>query len=1762
MSFDFPLSQQLVALLNLPFQSPIPSENGGRRSIGADGDGYMKDMTTDSMHLQEEIARLQQRIAQLEHIEDTLRASEERWQLAMRGSNDGLWDWDLATNVTFFSARWKAMLGFADHELPNHVDAWKALIHPDDLSATQQALEAHFAGQTAFYACELRLRCKDGSYKWTLGRGQALWDETGRAMRLVGTSTDLTEQKRTEEALRASEERYRIIGQSMSDYAVSLRINADGSSAVDWITDSFSRITGYEISEVQQQGWHIYIYPDDLARITQIVRTLPPGVATTYEFRIIRKDGEVRWLQATAKPLQDDTGRRVRIYSAARDITAQRNAEEALRASEERWQLAMRGSSDGVWDWNIQEGTIYYSPRWKEMLGFDDVEIPNDMEEWRKRLHPDDAEETERRIDTHLQRQSDFCVTEFRMQCKDGSYKWILGRGQAVWDDAGNAIRMVGTHTDLTERKQAEEKLRAGEERWQLAASGSNDAIWDWKVSTGEVYFSPRWREMLGYEVDEIPNDFREWETRLHPGDKDSALRDIERYFAGETPLYISEHRLQCKDGSYKWIYTRGKALRDDAGNIIRMTGALTDLTERKQAEEALRISEERWQLAARGTNDGLWDWNLLTGEVYYSPRWKEILGYEDHEMPSRYEEWESRVHPDDLSAIQRALDEHLTGKTSSYAHEFRMRCKDGSYKWIFSRAKAQHDDTGKVIRMAGTHTDRTERKQAEEALRESEERYRLLAVNATDFISRHSPENSVSLYISPSSKQLLGYAPEEMLGRPFLDWVHPEDRVPMAAEVAKIIRTPHTGVVTFRIRRKDGEYIWLESTTRGVRDPQTGKIAEILGSARDVTERKRTEAALRNAKETAEAASQAKSQFLANMSHEIRTPMNGVLGMSELLIGTDLNGKQRRFAETIHSSAETLLNIINDILDFSKIEAGKLELEQIDFDLRQTVEEVADLLAERAHKKGLELACRIHHDVPTAVHGDPHRLRQILTNLIGNAIKFTERGEVVIEVRNAEREMRNAELEKRESENRRIGESERHDSSIILDPGPWTLDSGRSRTPHSTLHTFLRFAIRDTGIGLKPEEQKRLFQPFVQADGSTTRKYGGTGLGLAISRQLATAMGGDIGVESSYGRGSTFWVTVALALQHQPATPHFSPGQELQALRVLIVDDNATNRDILHHQLESWGIRNNSAPSGTHALQLLYKAMVWRDPFDLAILDMHMPEMDGIELAKLIKADEALAPTRLVMLTSAGQYGNAEAARAAGIEAYLSKPVRQSDLYNCLASLVGDNKATPPLLTSSTVTQSSSPSTHSTAPKAEIVAHVLLAEDNPVNQEVAVNMLELLGCQVTVASHGREVLTALSRASYDLIFMDCHMPEMDGFATTAAIREQEKQLSVLSPQNAILLSQDAGRQTPDAGHPHIPIIALTANALDGDRERCLAAGMDGYLSKPFTQEKLRSILSTWLPKKQAQQAPAPISALEPSAAATDLPVMDEKALFELQMLQRPGKPNLVHKLIATYLTDSPQRVAAIQKALAEANGPALQEAAHGLKGASLTLGLLQFAELCKTLEHMGRTENLAAARSLASSIAAAYGAATTALQALLQHGAIIADPDETRLSPFIPPPIIAPKSLPAEKAMSTTHPVILLVDDNPVNQQVALGMLEILGYQTDTANDGRAGFEAVVRNRYALVLMDCQMPIMDGYEATQAIRAREAALGLEASRVPIIALTANTMVGDREKCLTAGMDDYLGKPYTQEQLHGVIQRWLPANTQANHSPSERKHAA
>jgi signal transduction histidine kinase/DNA-binding response OmpR family regulator len=683
--------------------------------------------------------------------------------------------------------------------------------------------------------------------------------------------------------------------------------------------------------------------------------------------------------------------------------------------------------------------------------------------------------------------------------------------------------------------------------------------------------------------------------------------------------------------------------------------------------------------------------------------------------------------------------------------------------------------------------------------------------------------------------------------------------------------------------------------------------------------------AALQRAKEQAEEANRAKSSFLAKMSHEIRTPMIGVLGMTDLLGRTGLVKRQQRLVGILRQSAETLLHIINDILDFSRIEAGKLTLDRIEFDLRGLVADVVELLAEPAQSKLLEVVYSVAPDVPDWLSGDPHRLRQVLTNLIGNATKFTERGEIEIAVKLARQ----------------------------------TADT-----------VALEFQVKDTGIGIDPADQAKLFESFEQANETISRKYGGTGLGLSITKQLVNMMGGQIDVESAPGQGSRFWFTAAFERCHRQSTTGRAAGSELAGARVLVVDDNATNREVLCQYLSAEGAACREVESGAVALAMLRAAAGRGEGFDVAVLDMAMPEMDGVELARRIKASPEIAGTPLILLTSIGWEEDGESANAAGFCAYLTKPVRQDDLCNQVMRILN-------LPGASGAPQLPAEDPRAASPAAAVLkARVLLAEDNPVNQEVAREYLDDLGCRVEIVETGVAAVKAFGRAACDLILMDCQMPEMDGLEATRLIREEERRVG-------------AGER--------MTIIAVTAYTTPGERERCLDAGMDDYLAKPFDQEELRVMLRRWLPDAAMLDAgprdAAPQEVAEEACdAALDQAVLDQAALDKIRAVDRKTGRGVLSKVIGIYLDHTPAELQALGAAVAREDAAAVAKLAHGLKSSSANLGAQTLAGLLKELEYRGRGESLAEAPALFARIEAEFERVRPALEAELPAAAPLSE--------------------------------------------------------------------------------------------------------------------------------------------------------------------------
>ena len=757
-------------------------------------------------------------------------------------------------------------------------------------------------------------------------------------------------------------------------------------------------------------------------------------------------------------------------------------------------------------------------------------------------------------------------------------------------------------------------------------------------------------------------------------------------------------------------------------------------------------------------------------GRVFYTnPAFREALGFSSEELHGKpFTAFLSPNNPADL------LD--AIGQKSFSPQGWRGEClaprKDGTDLPIYLSSSQIKDDNNQVLGMLGIAQDIHERKQVEESLRRSEEQFRQLAENIDMVFFVASPDPFRITYVSPAHDEIWGWPRREIYSRPtaWMDSVHPEDRERARGGFLDSVRGLPVET-EFRIIRPDGSIRWVRNRVFPLADSR-GKFYRLVGFAEDTTMWKLAQVELERAKELAEQANRAKSEFLANMSHEIRTPMNGILGMTELVLQTKLTPDQREHLNMAKGSAEALLTVINDILDFSKIDSGKLEIDAVDFHLRDCIEDTLRAISLRAEEKGLELTCDFEPSVPDALHGDPGRLRQILLNLLANAIKFTERGEVSVTVKS---------------------------------------------DPHPQNHILLHLIVADTGIGIPKDKLAAIFDAFQQADGSITRKYGGTGLGLTISSRLATLMGGQIWVESEPGKGSRFHVTLRMNLQKDPQTsPALADLQSLRDMPALVVDDNATNRQILWKILANWGMKPVVADSARAAMLALQQAGHSGQEIPLILLDAQMPEIDGFTLAEQIKHRVARVSAIILMLSSAGLRGDAERCRKLGISAYLTKPVKQSDLLLAILTALGaapNRQIRPAVITR-----------HSLRENRQHL-RLLLAEDNLVNQQLVLRLLERQGYAVTLAVNGKEAVAAVKKKPFDLVLMDVQMPEMDGLEATAAIREQEK---------------STGR--------HLPIVALTAHALKGDAERCLRAGMDAYVSKPIQFQDLLETIEKLCP--------------------------------------------------------------------------------------------------------------------------------------------------------------------------------------------------------------------------------------------------------------------------------------------------------------------------
>jgi PAS domain S-box-containing protein len=1077
----------------------------------------------------------------------------------------------------------------------------------------------------------------------------------------------------------------------------------------------------------------------------------------------------------------------------------------------------------------------------------------------------------------------------FQHRLADGSIRDVEVSSRLIQFGPGRVLN--STIQDVTERNRAKASVTRALTRYQTLLDTASDGIYVINQEGDLLEASGSFYRMLGYDPkDPQLRNAVEWSTLNSPEEVRALIAELL-----EIPRVL-ETKHRCRDGHLIDVELNARGIQIEGQPFLYLSSR--DISERKRMLDnlgKLSTAVEQSPVTIVITN--------LAGEIeYVNPKFTEVTGYTAEEALGQ----NPRVlkSGDKSSEDYRGLwEEILAGK--AWRGEFCNKKKNGEIYWERALISPIRNSANTITHFLAIKEDITASRQTETALREGETRLRSITDAARDAILMMTPDGKISFW-NPAAERILGYTSEEALGQDLHTLIAPQ-RYHAAHHAAfpAFIREGEGNAVgktlDLEACRKDGVEVPIQLSLSAI---QLKGEWHAVGLFRDITDQKQAEAALiltnRNLEVAtaranelavrAQSASAAKSEFLANMSHEIRTPMNGVIGITGLLLDTDLNEEQRRYAEIVRASGESLLGLLNDILDFSKIEAGRLDLEVLDFDLSGLLDDFIASLAMRAHEKKLELLCVTDPGVLTLLSGDPGRLRQILNNLTGNALKFTEAGDVVI----------------------RVAPVEETEQDVLL-----------------------RFSVRDTGIGIPADKMDLLFDKFSQVDTSTTRLYGGTGLGLAISRQLAMLMGGEIGVESTPGKGSTFWFTARLG--KQPAgtiVPVVQPA-ELQGVRALVVDDNPTSRDILTTCLRTWGMRPSSVQGGDEALARLRRALDEDDPYRIALVDMLMPGMDGAAFGRMVKADERVSGTELVLLTSLGTRGDARRFKDIGFSGYATKPIRHQELRAVLSIAIAGEAGIESSVRSLTTRHTVRESVPNFAGRR---ARILLAEDNITNQRVALGILKRLGLSADAVANGLEAITALETLPYDLVLMDVQMPELDGLEATQRIRN------------------------PDSSVPNhqIPIIAMTANALQGDREICLKAGMNDYVSKPVSPQALATALDKWLPPdtKVFQPNNAVNNSDEAAAAAghsDELKVFDRAAVLGRLM----DDEDLLKTIVACFLDDLPRQIDALRHYLNTNDAAGAELQAHTIVGASSNVGGEALRAVAYALEHGGKEGNL-----------------------------------------------------------------------------------------------------------------------------------------------------------------------------------------------------------
>lgn len=1296
---------------------------------------------------------------------------------------------------------------------------------------------------------------------------------------------EVAERKLAEAALKQAENKYRSIFENAGE-GIFLTTPEGNYLAAN---PMLARIYGYDEPEdlvVAVRVISDQLYVDSKRREEFRRRLQDEDLILDFESQVYRRDGSIIWISENARAVRDDRGELEYYEGTVADITERRAQEDALRDSEMRFRAIWDTTSDGMRLTNRNGVTLSVNKAFARMVGKSPAELEGrPFTEAFLFEGPSSA-----KIEEHVER------FEGRDYDEDEEIQLTFQNGRTLDFQLSKAIvelenrepLLLSVFHDITQRREQEDALRDSEMRFR--------AIWDTTSDgmrltnrNGEILsVNKAFCRMVGMSAEELEGQSL---TVTYPTDADLKPK-LERHKKRFARRHFEEHEelLLTFQNHCTLDVELSNALVELENRQPLLLSVFHDITERRRIDEKLRESELLYHSLVEGLPQNIFRKDLEGRFTFANQNFCKLMSKSLDEVIGRTD---FDFSPKEL-ALKYQADDHRILKTGEVFQTVEEHQEPGKPKIYVETVKTSlYDKDGNVIGIQGIFWDVTDKKRTENQLAYERDLLGALLDTIPDRIY-FKDRDSRFLRISRALADAFGLNdPKEAIGQSDFDFFTKDHAQPAFEDEQKIIQSgkPIIGK-TEKETWGAGGTTWALTTKMPLRSSD-GDIIGTFGVSKDITELKQAEEQLGMARDAALETAKLKSEFLATMSHEIRTPLNGIIGMTGLLQDTKLNSQQKDFAETVRSSANALLDIINDILDFSKMEAGRLVFEKIDFDLRDVVESIAELLAERAQSKGIEFGCDIAPDVETELRGDSGRVRQVVLNLVSNAVKFTSEGEIVIRV---------------------------------------------SKESETAKHLGVRIAVSDTGIGISKKNVGRIFEAFTQADGSTTRQYGGTGLGLAICKQIVELMGGKIGADSEPNRGSTFWFSLKFEKQSTIRNREREMA-DLEGRRVLIVDDNATNRQILEHQTRAWRMDVRCAVGGEEALRELSLAKKEGRPFEIGLLDMQMPGMDGLTLARKIKADGTLAATRLALLTSLGHRFDPDELRDAGFSAALVKPVKQKRLLECVTQTLAGADSLKDLTVVSTGTDFLG---RDQIPDSRKRLRILLAEDNSVNQKVALLQLRQIGYRADCVGDGSEAIEEIKGIPYDVILMDCHMPVKDGYEATREIRDIERAAMVENP-----------------GLRPAYIIAMTANAMEGDRDRCIEAGMDDYVAKPVEVPELRAALKraevhAGMAGDAGEAESDPVSAEAPPEAGgerADSDRMDLSVIEGLRELREPDEPDPMAELIDLYLADSPNRLAGMKEAAAAGDAKGLKAAVHGLKGSSSNLGARTLGSLCGALE-------------------------------------------------------------------------------------------------------------------------------------------------------------------------------------------------------------------